>query len=340
MGLLHDAPTNETYLARLSGWLLDGAQEAVATARPARVGWAAGQAHIGYNRRLCWRDGTHSMYGDATRPDFAGIEGPDDPAHTILFAVDDKDRYVGLAQANCCHATCMEGGTQATADFPGEARRLLRLALGSNLPVLYLQGASGDISPWNLLRQPRTYDGELRAREIGAALAAETLRLVHEAELRPDLVLGHALDDVPLAVRLPTEAELARARSVKAAGEEKAGRGEYVLKVDGVLRLHDEFGKSPVDTLALHAVRAGDLALATNPCELYCQFGLDLRRRSPGTATAVVQLADGFSGYCPTIYGHLGGGYSGEALYWCRLESGAGYKLVDATARLLHSLWH
>ena len=68
--MLHDSPRNDAYLERLRGWLAEVAKGAVASARPARVGWAKGHAHIGYNRRLCWADGTHSMYGDATRGDF------------------------------------------------------------------------------------------------------------------------------------------------------------------------------------------------------------------------------------------------------------------------------
>ena len=51
------------------------------------------------------------MYGDPT-PDFTG-PGPDDPTHTVLYAVDDEDRYVAVVHANCCHADA--------------SRRLLRL---------------------------------------------------------------------------------------------------------------------------------------------------------------------------------------------------------------------
>ena len=51
---------------------------------------------------------------------------------------------------------------------------------------------------------------------------------------------------------------------------------------------------------------------------------------SPAPLTAVVGLADGFCGYCPTIYGLLGGGYSGEPTYWTRLEPYAGYRIVEA----------
>lgn len=176
-------------------------------------------------------------------------------------------------------------------------------------------------------------------REIGALLAAETLRLLRATDPVASPILRHAYTDLPIAVRLPNAEQLRRAEEIAALGEEKAGRGEFVLAVCGTLRLQREFGENPVDTLAVHALRVGDLAIATNPCELYCQFGLDIKRRSPAPVTMVAQLSDGFSGYCPTVYGVLGGGYSGDPTYWTRLEIAAGYRIVDASARLLHRLW-
>lgn len=55
--------------------------------------------------------------------------------------------------------------------------------------------------------------------------------------------------------------------------------------------------------------------------------------------TAVVGLADGSHGYCPTMAGIIGGGYSGEPIFWTRLAENAGYKLVDEACRMLHALW-
>ena len=107
----------------------------------------------------------------------------------------------------------------------------------------------------------------------------------------------------------------------------------------GVCLLQDRYGENPTDVVPVHAVRVGDVGLVTQPCELFCQFGLDVRRRSPAPITAVCGPADGYGGYCPTLYGILGGGYSGAPLYWRRLEPAAGYRIVDTAAGLLHTLW-
>jgi hypothetical protein len=339
--MLGDSPLNEAYLRRLPGWLADGAREAVAAARPARVGWAEGEARIGYNRRLCFADGDHTMYGETGREDFTGLEGPDDPRHAVLFARDaEDDRLLGVLHGNCCHAICVGGGAFASADFPGEARRRLREAHErEDLPVLYLQGASGDTSPWPLQAPGARRQPPQRLAEIGALLAAETLRLLRETPTTDTAPLGLVRERLPVGVRLPDAETLARARALREAGPAASPRREYVLLVDGALRLHEEFRDRPEDALPLAAARVGGFAVAANPCELYCRFGRDIKRRSPFPVTAVAQLTGGSGGYCPTVYAVLGGGYSGAPTHWTRLAEDAGYRLVDAASRHLHRLW-
>ena len=278
------------------------------------------------------------MYGDSKRPDFNGIEGPEDPCHAILFGIDEKNEMIAIAHHNTSHSTCFEIADFASSDFPGSARSMLRSAIGKNVPVLYLQGASGDISPWDMLHPEKRVDAETRAREIGFLLSSETISLMRKAQLVSDPLLHYEYEDMRIAVRLPGEKELARAKEITGMGVEKAGRWDYVLQ-ESVLRLYSQFKDDPFDIVPVHAVRIGDLAIATNPCELFCQFGLDIKRRSPAKITAVSQLTNGSMTYCPTIPAIMGGGYSGETVLWCRLEPYAGYKIVETTARLLFQMW-
>ncbi len=74
----------------------EAVREAVGTARPSKIGSATGRAQVGFNRRLCWADGTHTMYGDSSRPDFTGFEGPDDPTHTALFVTDEAGQLMAI----------------------------------------------------------------------------------------------------------------------------------------------------------------------------------------------------------------------------------------------------
>jgi len=333
-------PLDEAYLARLQEWLVELSTDAVGSMRPARIGWGLGEARLGYNRRCCWADGSHTMHGDATRGDFAGLEGPDDPAHLALFARDDDGKFIAVLHNNTSHPTCFYGRNFYSADFPGSARAYLREALGP-IPVLYLNGAFGDIgNESQLTGRHNRESAEQKVLRLGHLAAGETLRLLQEATFREVALLAHAHEDLEVGVRLPHPDRLAWAREtlaeVDAGGEVKAW--DRMLAY-GVVLLQENFGERPFDTVPVHAIRIGDVALVTQPCELYCRFGLDIKRRSPAPLTGVVGIADGYNGYCPTVYGILGGGYSGEPINWSRLAANAGYRIVDTAAKLLHQLW-
>lgn len=184
-------------------------------------------------------------------------------------------------------------------------------------------------------------DGRLRGKngiaEIGSMLSAATLDLLRTIELEPAPVLGIASETMKIGVRTVSESELEKAKAGVAKGPDESW-WEY-SRMQSLINLSMEFGRNAFDEIEINAIRAGDLGIATNPCEFYCQFGLDIKRRSPAAITMSVELANGNSGYCPTAGGYLGGGYSGETLYWTRLEPHAGYRMVDVSARLLWSLW-
>lgn len=331
-------PVDEAYLDRLQDWLVELARQAVTSARPGKIGWGKGTAQIGFNRRVCWADGTHSMHGDVTREDFAGVEGPDDPQHLALFAVDADGELIAVLHHNTTHPTLFYAAGVFSADVPGEARTILRTELG-DIPVLFFNGAQGDIMNRDLF-QPRKESREQALERMGRLVVDETLRLYKDVKYHDHPVLDHAYEDLTVGVRLPEPERLAEARKVLAridAGENI--RGMQMIMAFGTVHLQEVFGESPVETVPVHVVRIGDVAVVTQPCELYCQFGLDIKRRSPAPLTAVVGLADGFCGYCPTIYGILGGGYSGATISWTRLEPYAGYRIVESAGRLLNRLW-
>ena len=331
-------PLDHEYMDQLTVWLCELGVEAVSSAKPGKVGWGVGEAAIGFNRRLCWANGTHTMHGDAKRPDFAGLEGPEDHQHLALMAVDKDEKPLAVLYHNTTHPTIFYAAGIYSSDFVSEARSILRKEFGE-IPVLYLNGAQGDIAMEDQLNKlPESR--EARLKRIGKLAADETLRLCKDMEFHSKPILQHTFEDLQVKVQLPTGKELEQAKKVLARidrGEKIRGMG--MIMAFGAANLYERFAENPVDTLPIHAIRIGDVALVTQPCELYCQFGLDIKRRSQAPITAVVGMADGYGGYCPTIYGILGGGYSGAPISWRRLEPNAGYLLVESAGKLLNKLW-
>jgi hypothetical protein len=328
------------YLDSLSGKLVGVAERTRDSLQPALLGWGHGVARIGYNRRVCWRDGRHEMHGDALSPDCTGLEGPDDPSHYALFAKKpDSPEILAVLHSNTSHPTCFYGKDFWSADFPGVSRAQIRAILGP-VPVLFFNGCQGDISIGCQVSENRAADQSERACARAAHIVTgETLRLLHETGWHDDPRIAVASDELRVDVRLPSPERLDWAQKLLArvdAGETE--KSWDIMFAHGITRLQREFGAHPTDMLNLRAIRIGETAIVTQPCELYCQFGLDIRRRSPLPHTMTWGLACGYNGYCPTLYASMVGGYSGEPFHWCRLEERAGYKLVDSASALLRQL--
>ncbi len=90
--------------------------------------------------------------------------------------------------------------------------------------------------------------------------------------------------------------------------------------------------------MELHVIRLGDVALATNPFELFLDFGLRMKARSRAELTFVIQLACSEGDYLPTAKAVAGGGYGAEIASNLVGPEG-GQVLVDRTVALINSLF-
>jgi len=93
----------------------------------------------------------------------------------------------------------------------------------------------------------------------------------------------------------------------------------------------------PTMPVEVHVIRLGDMAIATNPFELYIDFGTRMKARSKAVQTFVVQLA-GKGSYVPTERSVAGGGY-GAIPESTEVGPEGGRELVEQTLELLDSLW-
>ena len=331
-------PVDTAYLDRLKDKLTGLAARTMESLTPSRVGVGKGRAKIGYNRRTCWRDGSHKMGGGCGQPGFTGNEGPEDDEQFVLYAVDGDNRITAVLHQNTSHPCTFYGADFYSADYPGLARSLLRDALGE-IPVLFFNGAFGDMGQGKLDTRTFGETKETKLRRCALPLAGETLRLIHENPPLDGVAVAHYHEDLEVAVRLPAKEKLAWAKGVL----ERVDQGATVPPFDivfahGATLLQKRFGANPVGTLPIHAIQIGPATIVTQPTELFCQFGLDIKRRSPFPLTSVFSICDGYSGYCPTYDAVMAGGYSGEPIYWTRFAPEAGYQIVDAACRLLSQL--
>ncbi len=104
------------------------------------------------------------------------------------------------------------------------------------------------------------------------------------------------------------------------------------------LRLQMHAVQDEPDRVEVMAIRVGDAAVVGLPGEVFCEFGLDLKRRSPAGHTLVLGLSNDAIGYLPTRESFPQGGYEvtvGSTVY----EPGAGERLADAAVGQLQRLF-
>ncbi len=276
--------------------------------RVGKVGWGQGQAVVAQNRRAVYADGSAAMYGATNTEKFRAIEGYEDHNLEVLFFWGEKDRLIATAINVACPSQEAEGGLAIHADFWHPVRERLRQQHGKDLLVLGWPGAGGDQTSRPMYRKA----AEERMRKLRGLTGLEEVarRIVdgwEEAyagarqDMRTDVMLRHCVREIELPYRQVTEAEVAEARREAAKfAEDPAQRWNYRWHQGVVERYEAQHagteGRFPME---LHALRLGDVAIVTNTFELYTDYGVQMKARSPAVQTFVIQLT-GSGGYLPS----------------------------------------
>jgi hypothetical protein len=342
----------QDYVEQFAARVADAVVGAWKSRKPGGVSWALSYAVVGHNRRAHYSTGRSQMYGPTDQPDFDGFESTTDPGVELLFTWDAERKLTGVAVNLACTSQEVESADYVSADFWHDARTELRRRHGEGLFILPLCGAAGDQSPHLLFRKQaeatlRQRKGNLTPRqEIGQRIATAVNAGLDLArtDIRSEAPFIHKTMIIPLPVRKVTPQEYEAAQKgyqeLEAKGLDALESPDYIwwrIKKNIVARYEIQDRQS-VYTTEIHTLRLGDIAIATNPFELYLDYGLRLKARSPAEQTFVVQLACDTLGYLPTERGVSGGHYSAEIMSNVIGPEG-GRLLVERTLEALKGMW-
>ncbi len=309
------------YVEFLAGRIAAGIVEAHGARRPCTVGWGMGHAVVAHNRRSVYADNSAVMYGATDRTDFRMLEGYEDHGLDALFVWDAAGALMATAILVACPAQEVEGDGRIDADFWHPVRGAIRAAHGDGVHVLAWCGAAGDQSPHLVFRKAaeermRRLRGLSRLDEIARRVVAgwEEARAGAERERHADVPLEHRADRVELPRRTVSEREFELAREKIRELSASPGNATLVWWHGGVVARWErqQSGDVPPFRTEVHVVRIGDVAIATNQFELFTDYGVAMKARSPALQTFVVQLA-GPGTYLPSPRAARGGGYSAVA---------------------------
>lgn len=332
------------YVEFLCDRVAQAAAQAWQQRRAGAVGWGLGYAAIAQNRRAVYADGHAEMYGRTDVPTFRNLEGYEDHGVQSLFFWDREGQLLAVAVNVACTAQEVEGRSAIHADFWHPTRERLRSRYGKDLVVLGWIGAAGDQSPHPMFRK-RAEERMLRLRGLDRLeeLARRLVQAVDEAfeparkDIRTDVLLVHRVETLQLPVRPVTEEEMRQAQAKAEALKHQPAERRRMIWHQEVVERFQRQKDQPHYTAEVHVLRLGEVAIATNPFELFTDYGVQMQAKSRAEQTFVVQLV-GPGGYVPTPKAVQGGGYSAIA------ESNevgpeGGQTLVDRTVAILNALW-
>ncbi len=320
--------------------IADGVQRAANELRPAEIAFGTAEApeHV-FNRRWSMRPGTMpenpfggtdlvKMNPPAGSPNLVDPAGPTDPTISFLAVREPGGRPIGVYAAYSLHYVGGVGPGHISADyfsiFCRELERLLD-AQDQSPPFVGMlaNGTSGDINNINF-RNPRKGQQPYEqmnfvAKDVAAKVQAALAKVTYES----DVSLDAKYRELKLKWRKPTEEQLAWAKETQAKGAAKPRDLPYIY-AERTLRMaeYPETADVPLQTL-----RIGKVCVGTMPCEVFCEIGLDFKRRSPLQPAFLVSIAHGYMGYLPTPRQHDLGGYE-TWLGTNRLEREASEKML------------
>lgn len=174
------------------------------------------------------------------------------------------------------------------------------------------------------------------------ARAVEEVYPAAAADIRTAVPFLHHVEELRLPVRKVTPAELEWAKAEYARLDKAPDtHGNRFRLMSRAQEVQERFKRQDTVTeypMELHVIRLGDIALATNPFELFLDFGVRMKARSRAEQTFLVQLACDSAGYLPTAKAAAAGGYGAE-IPSNKVGPEGGQLLVDRTVAIIDTLF-
>ncbi|MDA1193490.1 MAG: neutral/alkaline non-lysosomal ceramidase N-terminal domain-containing protein [Candidatus Poribacteria bacterium] len=322
-------PINPEWAATLPQLIAGAVRTAFDRLAPAEIAVAVGnEPTVAFNRRFRMEDGSVVTNPGVNNPKIVESVGPIDPDVGVLYVRDlESKRPLGAFVNYTCH-TDTTSGSRISADYPGHLQRILRQVFGDEFVTLFGMGASGDINHVDVTGRVLRNEHRTSAERIGTVLAGEVIKVVGGMQrFETEIALGVALADFEIPYRVVTPEQVAEAKAILEADKtpHPSTSQPERLQAQKIVTLSelDESGRAT----EIQAARVGDLSLLCAPGEIFVELGLEMKRRSVGSPTFVIELANDTTGYLPTAKALIEGGYEASS---SRYAEHAGEALIDA----------
>lgn len=300
----------------------------------AKIGFAEGeQTGIAFNRRFYMKDGTVVTHPGWKNPLTIAPAGPIDPQVLAMFITKEDGTILSAIVNYALHGTVYSGGMYS-ADYIYHLRDFLRKQWRQPVPIAFLNGACGDVTQVNNLREEEPVEsGPEWSKRIGETLACKIYQLYLWTKYQDTVLINTATETISIPIRDLDEKKY----------QAKAGLGSdqediYQRELQLLKEMKEKMGGNV--NVEITAIRIGELAIVCNPTEMFCRLGLDIKKSSPAKYTMIAEISNGYAGYCPTPEAFDEGGYEILTARSSFMEPNAGIKIVQISRKLLAQLFN
>lgn len=305
---------------------------------------------VSHNRRLKCIDGTTHMCWEKFEPGFViGPWGPTDP-ELITLSIEQDGKETGVIVNFSCHATTLTGNNWLySADYPGYLIESLRRIKGNDFKPVFLNGPCGNVTQVDYrVGFPDTYQ---ECQRIGYILGVSAMEAINNRKPSGGDEIAASSRMVPVKRITISAEQVAWAEKIMKKVEKE---GMPPIQADGMpdayyakewLEMHKI--QDVVDSMEVMVVRIGDNAFVGLPGEIFCEFGMDIKARSPFANTIVMGLTNDNKNYFPTEASFTQGlnGFTPMITGYettpgtTRYEKRAGEKLTESAVTQLNNIF-
>ena len=329
---------NPQYLDLVEKQVVEAVCKADESCVEAKMGVGKGmEDQVAFNRRFRMKNGLTYTHPGQLNPNIVKVAGPIDPEVGVIGSWDKKGKCIGCIVNYACHATTNPGGISANWIYYME--QTIRGAMGPDCIVVFLTGASGDVTQVDNLNPFENLKGEDSAQFVGARVGAEVVKVLLSMPRGVLVPLEAKVRVMEMERRVPSRERVERSYEIVRQKPKEVGTTQWSFAKEIVL-LDAKLKKEPRVPVEVQAVQVGPAIFITNPAEFFVQLGLDIKAKSPFRFTFPVTLANGFIGYVPTekAFEPSGGGYETRLTSYSNLKPRAGKKIVEAGVELANQM--
>lgn len=356
VGLLGGA-ADLTYRTRLAPQIIEAVVMANSRLRPAKMATGSVDAPEFVVCRRYQMQPDYVAYNPVTRqPDlvktnpFGGehqIVEPvavPDPELCFLALKGTDDTWISLLANYSLHYAADWPDDSITGDYFGRFASYLsqKLPDSEGFVGIMSNGTSGDVNIWDFLHPDRLPTEHYAKSElIGTSLAQRVVETLPGLNWSENPTIGVVCDDVVVAVRKPSDAELAVATQAFIDND----FDNLSLKKEVTQRIYDReqvlLSQYPNHlTLTVQAIRIGELLIGALPGEFFAETGLRLKKEfAPGPYFSIC-LANSYGGYIPPAHELDRGGYETWRARSSCMERDAEAMIRAKLVELVHQLNH